>query len=334
MRSPVLVFCAGVALAFLLAEVWIWITHANTVNLLNARFESSENNTDLPDYRQNGLLVHTNDGWADVEIHERARQLGFVSLSYIRRDVSRRHRKPIFFDKDFRDIPWMPDELVGSGVILNNDGAYTPLCFYIVDSASSGRNFYGCGGKVAAANPDDPFDFATHFEQYGFEKIPELLDYRSSSQVPFQQIYDESRGIETCSLYGINDSFDYDRRLLSVWHTTCSFAIDKETFDLALGFSSKYMRDYNEFLVKEWSEQTNPVAALFYVASVSGEKVTSADSEHFRKVATKLRRDYFLSSGNLLPVYEMELDHFDKDGSRLLKARWMDNTFMGMLFNL
>ena len=36
------------------------------------------------------------------------------------------------------------------------------------------------------------------------------------------------------------------------------------------------MRDYNEFLVKEWSGEANPVAALFYVVSDSGDNVTPA----------------------------------------------------------
>ena len=335
MRPLLLTTLGAVSCGMLILELMVWIIHVNAVDSLNARFESSNNETSLPDYRINGLLVHTNDGWADVQIHDRAKQLGFVSLSYIRRDVSKRHKKPIFFSKDYREIPWMPNELVGSGVILDNSAEFTPLCFYVTDSASVHRNYYGCGGKIAAGNPESPFDFRSHFRRYGFEVIPPLLDYERRSVVPLADIYLPGVGIETCSLYGIGDSFDYDPELLWLWHTTCSFAIDKQSFDVALGFSKKYIRDYNEFLVKEWSEQSNPVAAVFYVASSTGLAVEDADSAYFRRVAEKIRWDYFVSSGSYLPVLRFDLDAFSSDELYLLEMRWPENSlFVSLLSGL
>ena len=335
MRQLLVRILGAISCGILLLELTIWFFHVNEVHSLNARFETSDNGTSLPDYRVNGLLVHTNDGWADIQIHDQAKRLGFVSLSYIRRDVSRRHKKPIFFSKDYRDIPWMPNELVGSGVILDNSAAFTPLCFYVTDSASIHRNYYGCGGKIAAGNPESPFDFAGHFRRYGFEVIPPLLDYERRADVPLAEIYVPGVGIETCSLYGIRDSFDYDRQLLWLWHTTCSFAIDKQSFGVALGFSKKYIRDYNEFLVKEWSDQSNPVAAVFYVASSTGKAVEGADSAHFRAVAEKIRWDYLVSSGSYLPVLRFDLDAFSSDELDLLESRWPENSlFISMLVGL
>jgi len=316
-----------------LLELGVSISHVNTAAGLNARFEDSENDTHLPDYRINGLLVHTNDGWADVEIHDRSKELGFVSLSYIRRDVSRQHRMPIFFSKTYRDVPWMPNDLIGSGVILNSSAAFTPLCFYVTDSASSNRNYYGCGGKIAAANPESPFDFPGHFARYGFDEVPHLLDHKRRSVEPFADVYVPGVGIETCSLYGIRDSFDYDRRLLASWHTTCSFAIDKGSFDVALGFSKRYIRNYNEFLVREWSGQPNPVAAVFYVTSSSGKAIEDADSAQFRRVAEKIRWSHFISSGSYLPVLRLDLDAFSNRQVDLLQSRWTDASLSKALLN-
>lgn len=324
---------SALSFGILILELSLWMWHTKVAVTLNQRFESSDNDTSLPDYRVNGLLVHTNDGWADVHIHDQSRQMGFVSLSYIRRDVSSRHKKPIFFSKDYRDIPWMPNDLIGSGVILDNSSEFTPLCFYVTDSASANRNYYGCGGKIAAANPESPFDFPGHFSRYGFEEIPRLLDYERRLVPPFAEVYVPGFGIETCSLYGIRDSFDYDRKLLASWHTTCSFAIDKRTFSVALGFSKKYIRDYNEFLVREWSQGPNPVAAVFYVTSSTGQAIEEADSTYFRKVAEKIRWNHFTDSGSWLPILQFDLDAFSSDQIDLLRLRPTDASFSRSLFS-
>ena len=63
-------------------EAW-WLSESfTTLQSLNARFDSTVNETNSPDYQVNGLLIHMNDGWADAEIHQKSRDLGFVSFSF------------------------------------------------------------------------------------------------------------------------------------------------------------------------------------------------------------------------------------------------------------
>ena len=91
----------AVTASFLFGGILVWVVFSvvaakQTLAHLTSSFEQTSNSTELPDYKVNGLLVHTNDGWADIEVLERSRELGFVSMSYIRRDISRHHERPIF----------------------------------------------------------------------------------------------------------------------------------------------------------------------------------------------------------------------------------------------
>lgn len=305
------------------------VTDIHTVQRLNERFDETENPTRLPDYRVNGLLIHTNDGWADIEILERSKQLGFVSMSYVRRDVSRDHLRPIFFDPDFRNIPWMRDDLVGTGIILEASADFTPLCFFISDAASVNRHHFGCGGYLEVA--DQGFDWFAHFETYGFDSIPEQLSHKPVNQPDFEAVYEPGRGISTCQFYGIKDSFDYDAKLLGDWRTTCAFAIDRESFRVALSFSRKYGRDYNEFLVREWSEAGNPVAATFYVHSENRNIVSDRDIASFREKALAIRARYFFQTGRALPVYKMSLDAFRSEDDPLLEYKFGDNNLLSLI---
>lgn len=317
-----LIVCVGCISYFVIADIHV-------VHQLNKRFDNTKNHTNLPDYRVNGLLIHTNDGWADIEILERSRQLGFVSMSYIRRDVSRNHSRPIFFDPDFRSIPWMRDDLVGTGIILDSGAAFTPLCFFITDAASVNRHHFGCGGYLEVEDQD--FDWPLHFKRYGFESIPEQLSHAPVAQPEFESIYEPDRGISTCQFYNIRDSFDYDAKLLTDWRTTCAFAIDRESFEVALSFSRKYIRDYNEFLVREWSGLDNPVSATFYVFSENRNIISRQDISSFRRQALAIRDRYFSRTGRALPVYRMNLDAFQSDADPLLNYKFADNNPLSLI---
>ena len=94
------------------------------------------------------------------------------------------------------------------------------------------------------------------------------------------------------------------------WRTTCSFAIDKDRFALGAEFSRKFQRNYNEFVIKEWSQDENPVLAVFYVTSNDGERVAAADSDFFRGQAIALRDRYLEKTGRRLPVFSLNLDNF------------------------
>ena len=83
------------------------------------------------------------------------------------------------------------------------------------------------------------------------DKIPSRLSHKRQPLVDLSAVYVAGEGIGSCNYFGIEDTFDYDARLLTDWRTTCAFAIDKKHFALAVEFSRKYIRDYNEFLVKE-----------------------------------------------------------------------------------
>ena len=97
MRRVVLRFIGALVFVTMAFEAWWSSQSFRTLQTLNARFDSSVNETNRPDYQVNGLLIHMNDGWADVDIHKKSRDLGFVSFSYIRRDVSKRHDPPVFY---------------------------------------------------------------------------------------------------------------------------------------------------------------------------------------------------------------------------------------------
>ena len=142
---------AALAMPLLIGGTLVWLAlnvaeAKQTLAYLTESFERTLNPTDLPDYKVNGLLVHTNDGWADIEVLKRSKELGFVSMSYIRRDISQNHKMPIFFDPSYRDVPWMHNDLVGTGIILDPGGAFVPLCMFIRDAASYNRSHFGCGG--------------------------------------------------------------------------------------------------------------------------------------------------------------------------------------------
>ena len=306
------------------------VTDIRIAQQLNERFDQTQNQTSLPDYRVNGLLVHTNDGWADIEILERSKQLGFVSMSYIRRDVSRNHLRPIFFDPNFRSIPWMRDDLVGTGIILDSSAPFTPLCFFITDAASVNRHHFGCGGYLET--DDQNFDWLSHFGGYGFELVPERLSHKPVPQPTFESTYKPGRGIPTCQYYGIQDSFDYDAKLLTDWRTTCAFAIDQESFRVALNFSRKYIRDYNEFLVREWSEMSSPVAATFYVYSEDKNIISKQDISSFRQEALAIKSQYFFRTGKALPIYKMNLDAFRSDNDSLLEYEFSDNNPLSLIW--
>lgn len=316
-------------------EAW-WLSESfTTLQSLNARFESSLNETNRPDYQVNGLLIHMNDGWADAEIHQKSRDLGFVSFSYIRRDVSKRHAPPVFYSPKFRELPWMSDTQAGTGVILDHEAMFNPLCFFVRDAASHGRNYYGCGGLVAGTwRPELPFSYPQHFLEYGFKDVPKLLDYRALEHEPLENLYVPGEGIATCSLYGISDSFDYDAKLLSDTRTTCSFAISKEVFSVALDFSRKYQRAYNEFVVQEWSEIENPVAAIIYLGSASGRGISAHDSRYFETEARRLQRHLLLSKRLFIPVYRLELDAFRDPSLKILDSAWWQNSFFSVFLSL
>jgi len=318
----------AVTASFLFGGILVWVVFSvvaakQTLAHLTSSFEQTSNSTELPDYKVNGLLVHTNDGWADIEVLERSRELGFVSMSYIRRDISRHHERPIFFDPNYRDIPWMRDDLIGTGIILDPDAEFVPLCFFITDAASVNRHHFGCGGYIEVES--QKFDWIEHFARYGLDKIPSRLSHESQPLADFSSVYVPEQGIQTCNYFGIEDAFDYDARLLTDWRTTCAFAIDKKSFALALDFSRKYIRDYNEFLVREWSEGASPVAATFYVASANSRVISAEDTDLFRTKALEIQHDYYARTGQVVPVYEMNLDAFQSLSLPLLEYRFADN---------
>lgn len=306
--------------------MWVALSVAGakqTLAHLNASFERTHNPTEWPDYKVTGLLVHTNDGWADIEVFERSKELGFVSLSYIRRDVSQNHTRPIFFDPDYRNIPWMRDDLIGTGVILDPEADFVPLCFFITDAASVNRHHFGCGGYIEVESQN--FDWPEHFARYGMDKIPSRLSHKRQPLVDLSAVYVAGEGIGSCNYFGIEDTFDYDARLLTDWRTTCAFAIDKKHFALAVEFSRKYIRDYNEFLVKEWSEGPSPVAATFYIASADTRVISAADTAMFRTKALEIQHRYYARTGRAVPVYKMDLDAFHREDLPLLEYRFTDN---------
>ena len=316
------------AIPLLIGGILLWVSVGvievtRTLSFLNESFERTLNPTELPDYKVSGLLVHTNDGWADIEIFEQSKELGFVSMSYIRRDISQNHKRPIFFDPNYRDIPWMRDDLVGTGIILNREADFVPLCFFITDAASVNRHHYGCGGYIEVESQD--FDWIEHFASYGMDPVPQRLSHKNQPLVDFSAVYVPGEGIQSCDYFGIEDAFDYDARLLTDWRTTCAFAIDKKNFALAVEFSRKYIRDYNEFLVREWSEGPSPVAATFYVASADSRVISAADTAMFRAKALEIQHSYYARTGQVIPVYKMDLDAFQRDDLPLLEYRFTDN---------
>ena len=229
----------------------------------------------------------------------------------------------------------MSDTQAGTGVILDHDAMFNPLCFFIRDAASHGRNFFGCGGLVAGEWGDGtPFRFRRHFRQYGFKDVPKLLTYREQEPELLQKLYVPGVGIETCSLYGISDSFDYDAELLSETRVTCSFSISKKIFSMAADFSRKYQRAYNEFVVQEWSEMDNPVAAIIYLGSASGRGISASDSRYFETEARRLQRHVLLSKHLLIPVYRLELDAFRDPSLKILDSAWWQNSFFLVFLRL
>lgn len=318
----------GLAVSLLIGGMLVWVAFSvagtkKTLSYLTASFERTLNPTELPDYKVSGLLVHTNDGWADIEVFEQSKKLGFVSMSYIRRDISQNHKRPIFFDPNYRDIPWMRDDLIGTGIILNPDADFVPLCFFITDAASVNRHHFGCGGYIEVESQN--FDWIEHFANYGMGNIPPRLSQKNQPLIDLSTVYVPGEGIQSCDYFGIEDAFDYDARLLTDWRTTCAFAIDKKNFALAIEFSRKYIRDYNEFLVQEWSEGPSPVAASFYVASADSRVISAADTALFRAKALEIQHSYYARTGRVMPVYKMDLDAFQADDLSLLEYRFADN---------
>jgi hypothetical protein len=261
--------------AFFVVLCWPLASDFAILQALNQRFELTTNATDAAAYRVNGLIVHVNDGWADIEVRERALELGYVSTSFIRRDVSKNHYPAIFFREDFREIEWMKDEVAGTGVILDNQAAFTPLCFFATDGASQDRNLSGCGGYVA--DDQQGFDWEAHYLRHGIDDVPPELAYESLDPgAARRRSTCRGKGISNCDLLGIVDDSDVTTvDLMSDWRTTCSFAIDKARFALGVEFSRKFQSNYNEFVIKEWSQEENPVQAVFYVTSDSGKRVAA-----------------------------------------------------------
>lgn len=325
---------AALAMPLLIGGTLVWLAlnvaeAKQTLAYLTESFERTLNPTDLPDYKVNGLLVHTNDGWADIEVLKRSKELGFVSMSYIRRDISQNHKMPIFFDPSYRDVPWMHNDLVGTGIILDPGGAFVPLCMFIRDAASYNRSHFGCGGYKNRVIEN--FDWSGHFARYSFEAIPSRLHHENVAERDFQDVYDPRFGISSCHYYGIKDISDYDARLFGDYRTQCAFAIDKESFSLALEFSEEHMRKYNEFLVREWSDLANPVAATFYVASAKRRVISAEDSARFRTKALEIQHSYYARTGRVMPVYRMNLDAFKRADFELLEYRFADNNPFSLL---
>ena len=320
--------------ALLLVLCWPLASDISTLNALNQRFELTTNFTDAPDYRVNGLIVHVNDGWADIDVRERALELGYVSASFVRRDVSANHLRPIFFDREFRQMSWMQDDVAGTGVIIDNTAAFTPLCFFISDAGSHNRNRWGCGGYAEVDGQG--FDWEAHYRRYGFgDLVPSELTHERLEAVPLEAIYVPGKGISNCRLLGVDSSDAYDARLMNDWRTTCSFSIDQKGFALGVEFSRRYQRNYNEFVIKEWSKGENPVQAVFYVTSDSGGRVAVADSDFFRGQAIALRDRYLEKTGRRLPVFSMNLDNFYvADKSVVEYSILANNPFSGLYLRL
>ena len=333
-RNNILEAAIILAAVFFVVLCWPLASDLAALQTLNKRFELTSNATDTPDYRVNGLIVHVNDGWADIEVRERALGLGYVSASFIRRDVSANHLRPIFFDSEFREMSWMQDDVAGTGVILDNEADFTPLCFFISDAGSHNRNRSGCGGYVEVDGQG--FDWKAHYARYGFDdRVPPELTHERLDPVPLEAIYVPGEGISNCDLLGVDDSAVYDPRLMSDWRTTCSFAIDKERFALGLEFSRKCQRDYNEFVIKEWSQEENPVQAVFYVTSDSGKQVAPADSDFFRGQAIALRDRYLEKTGRRLPVFSMNLDNFYRADKPVVEySVWANNPLSALYLRL
>jgi hypothetical protein len=319
--------------AFFVVLCWPLASDFAILQALNQRFELTTNATDAAAYRVNGLIVHVNDGWADIEVRERALELGYVSTSFIRRDVSKNHYPAIFFSEDFREMEWMKDDVAGTGVILDNQAAFTPLCFFATDGASQDRNLSGCGGYVAG--DQQGFDWEAHYLRHGIDDVPPELAYEKLDPVPLETIYVPGKGISNCDLLGIVNAEAYDVDLMSDWRTTCSFAIDKARFALGLEFSRKFQSNYNEFVIKEWSQEENPVQAVFYVTSDSGKRVAAADSDFFRGQAIALRDRYLEKTGRRLPVFSINLDNFHLTDKPVVEySVWANNPFSGLYLRL
>jgi hypothetical protein len=322
------VVTAGTWLTFLLSDL-------ETLRSFNARFESTTNKTNRPDYEEIGLIVHMNDMWADVEVWRRGRNSGFISASYIRRDISRQHNPPIFFFRKRINDPLVPDESRGTGVILGINDGFVPLCFFVRDAWSGSRNIFGCGGYYgqnfgANFGPRTKADWDSHFNKYGFDAPPLLLATEQLGRVPLSNVYDDETGIESCSLYAKGDYGALELDLFDNPWTQCAFGINKEAFAVGLSISRDRIPKYNELIVKEWSEMPNPVDAIFYVRSGDESLVSSSEAAQFRDYALGIRSQYFFSEGRVLPVFTLNLDAFFGDGKSVLEYSYIDN-FPGSL---
>lgn len=316
----------------------ILLSDLQTLHVLNSKFDSYTNDTSQADYQKNGLVIHMNDFWADVKVWRRGRELGFVSTSYIRRDISQQHKPPIYFRR-LRKNNWpIPDESRGTGVIVGVRDGFLPLCFFVNDAWSASRNFFGCGGyhrekggKYFGPETKKAY-WDSHLKKYGFTKPPLLLATAKKDLVPLSRVYDSESGIESCSFY-IDESYEeLELELLSNPFTQCAFGVDKNAFAFGLSVSRDHIRQFNELIVGEWSQMPNPVQAIFYVSSSDESLVSPAEATLFRDYALGIRSQYFFDEGHSLPVYNLNLDAFSDEKKPLLEYSLTDSLPISLKF--
>ena len=311
---------------------FLW-SDLEALRYLNARFDSQINETNKPDYEEVGLVVHMNDLWADTEVWRRGRNSGFISTSYIRRDISRQHKPPLFFHRRRANDPNIPGESRGTGVILGVEDGFLPLCFFVTDAWSGARNIFGCGGYYGNNfGSRKKVDWDSHFEKYAFDEPPLLLATDKLGRVPLSSVYDRETGIESCSLYRKKSHETLDVDLFDNPWTQCAFGINKEAFAFGLSISRDRIRQYNELIVKEWSEMPNPIDAIFYVVSSDESLVNPSETTLFRDYALGIRSQYFFSEGRILPVYALNLDAFTEDEQSVLEYSLTDNFLASLTF--
>ena len=322
-----------VSVAAVTAVMWLTFLWSDleALRYLNARFDLQINETNKPDYKEAGLVVHMSDLWADVEVWRRGRNSGFISTSYIRRDISRQHKRPLFFHPRRVDDPNVPDESRGTGVILGIRDGFLPLCFFVADAWSGARNIFGCGGYHGKNfGSRTKVDWDSHFEKYAFDEPPLLLATEKLGRVPLSSVYHRETGIQSCTLYMKKGYETLDMDLFDNPWTQCAFGINKEAFAFGLSLSRDHIRRYNELIVKEWSEMPNPVDAIFYLVSSDKSLVNPSEAALFRDYALGIRSQYFFSEGRVLPVYALNLDAFTVDEQPVLEYSLTDN-FLGSL---
>ena len=88
-------------------------------------------------------------------------------------------------------------------------------------------------------------------------------------------------------------------------------------------------------VIKEWSQEENPVQAVFYVTSASGKRVAPADSDFFRGQAIALRDRYLENTGRRLPVFSINLDNFYRADKPVVEySVWANNPLSALYLRL